>query len=126
MTYSLKKSTSRKLADTCRWLVRSRFFYSDHFVRYPAGRRYNKHILNLHRQRWENPSGKIGLHYESVQNLLQQSCDRTVQLWEKIESSLYGGENTSIFDDLQINAYTGDNDLTYDDMKLKEPIRLTM
>lgn len=124
--YSIKRSNNRRLANARRSLVRNGTLYSDYFVPYPMNRRYNKNILNLHRQRWENPAGKIGLHYESVQNLLTQSCEKTVELWEKIESCLYGSENHTIFNDVHFNAYTGDTDLTFNDMKLKEPIRLSV
>jgi hypothetical protein len=124
IAYTIKRSGNRRLANMCRSMVRNGTIYSDYFVCYPKNRRYNKNILNLHRQRWENPAGKIGLHYESVQNLLSQSCEKTVELWEKIEESLYGRENHVIFEDLNLNAYTGSSDHAFDDMKLKEPIRL--
>lgn len=124
--YAIKRSDNRRLANACRSLIRNGTLYSDFFVCYPLNRRYNKNVLNLHRQRWENPAGKIGLHYESVQNLMAQSCEKTVELWEKIESSLYGRENHAVFDDLTLNAYTGASDLAYDNMKLKEPIRLSI
>ncbi len=126
ITYSLKRNANRRMGNIFRYLLRNGIIYSDFIVRYPINKRYNKQILNLQRQRWDHPAGKPGLHYESIQNLMLQSCEKTVELWEKIESSLYGEENLSIFDDLAINAYTGDAELSYHDMKIKEPVRLTL
>jgi hypothetical protein len=123
--YKLKKNNSRRLANLFIDLRRRNLLYSDFIISYPLNRRYNKNTLNLHRERWEHPAGKPGLHYESVYNLLMISSEKTVELWEKIESSLYGKTNTKVLDDLQINAYTGDPKLTYHDMKIKRPIRLS-
>jgi hypothetical protein len=126
MAYTLKRSRNRRLANFFNNLRRNNILYSDFIVSYPLNRRFNKNTLNLHRERWENPAGKPGLHYESVYNLLMISCERTVELWEKIESSLYGKPDIKVLDDLNINAYTGDQKLTYHDMKIKRPIRLSM
>ena len=125
LAYRIKRSNNQRLANIFRTLRRNNIFYSDFTIRYPPRKKYNKNILNLHRERWENPSGKPGLHYESVQNLLALSCEKTIELWEKIESSLYTKENHTIFDDFNINAYTGDAKLSYHDMKIKSPIRLS-
>ena len=35
-------------------------------------------------------------HYESVHNLIGISCEKTIELWEKIESSLYTKEDHSV------------------------------
>jgi hypothetical protein len=126
MTYRYKRSANRRLADVLQGLRRNNILYSDFIVSYPMSRKYNKNILNLHRERWENPAGKPGLHYESIYNLLALSCEKTVELWEAIESSLYGKKNLKALDDLNINAYTGDAHLSYHDMKIKRPIRLSL
>jgi hypothetical protein len=126
VAYTLKRSRNRRLANFFNNLRRNNILYSDFIVSYPLNRRFNKNTLNLHRERWENPAGKPGLHYESVYNLLMISCERTVELWEKIESSLYGKPDIKVLDDLNVNAYTGDQKLTYHDMKIKRPIRLSM
>ncbi len=123
--YRLKRSSSRRLANFFLDLRRRNILYSDFIVSYPLNRRYNKNILNLHRERWEHPLGKPGLHYESIYNLLMISCEKTVELWEKLESALYGKIHAKVMDELHINAYTGDPKLSYQDMKIKRPIRLS-
>ena len=123
--YKLKRSNHRRLANLFIDLRRKNILYSDFIVTYPLNRRFNKNTLNLHRERWEHPTGKSGLHYESIYNLLMISCEKTVEVWEKIESSLYGKINMKVLDDLHVNAYTGDPKLTYHDMKIKRPIRLS-
>ena len=124
LAYRIKRSKSKRMSNFFRSLRRSNLIYSDLFIRYPTQKKYNKNILNLHRERWENPAGKPGLHYESVNNLMTLSCERTIELWEKIESSLYAKENSSVLDELHVNAYTGDSKLSYHDMKIKSPIKL--
>jgi hypothetical protein len=121
----LKRNNNKRMANFFNFLRRNNLVYSDFIIRYPMHKKFNKNILNLHRERWENPSGKPGLHYESVQNLMTASCDKTIELWEKIESSLYTKENVSVLECLNFNAYTGDTKLTYHDMKIKRPIRLS-
>lgn len=123
--YRLKRSNNPRLADFFRYLRRNNIIYSDFLIRYPMNRRYNKNILNLHRERWENPAGKIGLHYESIPNLLNLACDKTIESWEKIESSLYSKEKQNLDDYFCYNAFTGDSKLRYKDLKIKNPIRLT-
>jgi hypothetical protein len=125
LAYSMKRNNNQRLSNLFRTLRRNNVFYSDFMIRYPTRKKYNKNILNLHRERWENPAGKSGLHYESVHNLLSLSCERTIDLWEKIESSLYARENNTVLDDFTFNAYTGDVKLSYHDMKFKSPIRLS-
>ena len=125
MTYRLKRSASRRLAEALLGLRRSNLFYSDFIIRYPMSRKYNKNILNLHREQWENPAGKAGLHYESVYNLVALSCEKIVEVWEAIESSLYGEKKLKLPDSINTNAYTGDAHLSYHDMKKKRPIRLS-
>jgi hypothetical protein len=125
IAYKLKRGSNRRLANFFIDLRRKNILYSDFIVNYPLNRRFNKNTLNLHRERWENPVGKPGLHYESIYNLLMISCEKTVEVWEKIESSLYGKINMNVLDDLHVNAYTGDPKLTYHDMKIKRPIRLS-
>lgn len=123
--YWLKRRNSRRFANTLRSIRQRNIFYSDFIIRYPMQKRYNKNILNLHRERWENPAGKPGLHYESINNLITLTCEKTIELWEKIESSIYGKENKGVLGEFDINAYTGDALLSYHDMKIKRPIRLT-
>jgi hypothetical protein len=126
IAYRLKRNDNQRISNFFRLLRRNNLIYSDFLIRYPMKKKYNKNILNLHRERWENPSGKPGLHYESVQNLLLLSCEKTIELWEKIESSLYTKENLAVLNELNFNAYTGDSKLSYHDMKIKRPIRLSV
>jgi hypothetical protein len=125
LVYRLKRSKSRRVLNMIRYIRRNNLFFSDSIIPYPMNRKFNKNILNLHRERWEHPAGKSGLHYESVNNLMASACEKTVELWEKIESCLYAKENLKVLDDVNINAYTGDSKLTYHDMKIKRPIRLS-
>lgn len=125
MTYRLKRGTNRRIADLVLSVRRSNLFYSDFIIRYPIGRKYNKNILNLNREQWENPAGKSGRHYESIYNLLAISCEKTVEAWEAIESTLYVKKKLNIPDAITCNAYTGDAQLSYHDMKAKRPIRLS-
>lgn len=125
-SYWLKRNNNRRLINIMRNIRLNKIFFSDFIIPYPLNKKYNKNILNTHRERWDNPVGKPGLHYESIQNLLVNSCEKTIELWEKIESCIFMSENSSVFDDLSINAYTGDNKLTYHDMKIKRPIRLNI
>jgi hypothetical protein len=124
-TYRLKRTNNKRLIKFMINLRRNNLIYSDFLISYPLKKKFNKNILNLHRERWENPSGKSGLHYESVNNLLILSCEKTIELWEKIESSLYAKENLTVLNEFNFNAYTGDAKLSYHDMKYKRPIRLT-
>lgn len=126
LAHRLKHNDNKRMSNFFRYLRRNNLFYSDFIIRYPMKRKYNKNILNLHRERWENPAGKPGLHYESVNNLMILACEKTVELWERIESSLYTKEDHSIFNEFNINAYTGDTKLSYHDMRVKKPIRLSI
>ncbi len=125
LAYRIKRSNNSRVADFFRYLRRNNFFYSDFIIRYPMHKRFNKNILNLHRERWEHPAGKVGLHYESVHNLLSISCEKTIESWEKIESSIYTREKPNLNEFLCVNAFTGDSKLGYKDLKIKHPIRLT-
>ncbi|HOT43401.1 MAG TPA: zinc dependent phospholipase C family protein [Spirochaetota bacterium] len=125
LAYRLKRSNNLRLADFFRYIRKNTILFSDLIIRYPMNKRFNKNILNLHRERWEHPAGKIGLHYESVPGLLVASCEKTIESWEKIESTLYTGEKPDLNEYLCINAFTGDAKLGYKDLKIKHPIRLS-
>lgn len=124
LTYAIKRTNNPRVADLIRRIRRSKFMYSDFLVRYPMNRRFNKHILNLQKERWDHPAGKPGLHYESVPNLLALSRAKTVEIWEEIESTLYGNTPGGLSERLAINAYTGDVACAFNDLKIKHPIRL--
>ena len=125
LAYWIKRKNSQRFADVFKKILQNNIFYSDFIIRYPMKKRYNKNILNMHRERWENPAGKPGLHYESIINLTALTCDRTIEFWEQIESSIYGRENRKVLHEFDINSYTGDAVLSYHDMKYKRPIRLS-
>lgn len=126
MTYYLKKNNSKRLADLLKKIRKKNRFFSDFIIQYPQNKKYDKDVLNKHRERWDYPTGKPGIHYDSVYNLIANSCERTVGLWEKIESCIYGRENLNVMNEFKLNAYTGDAKLSYRDMKVKRPIRLSM
>ncbi|HOD15232.1 MAG TPA: zinc dependent phospholipase C family protein [Spirochaetota bacterium] len=126
LAYRLKRNNNKRMSNFFRSLRRNNLFYSDFLIRYPMQKKFNKNILNLHRERWENPTGKPGLHYESVNNLMTLACEKTIELWEKIESSLYAKEDLSVLNEFNVNAYTGDSKLSYHDMRIKRPIRLSI
>ncbi len=125
LAYWIKRKNNRQLANFMRYIRQKNIFYSDFIIRYPMQKRYNKNILNLHRERWEIPVGKPGLHYDSILNLITLTCDRTIELWEKIETSIYEKENREVLGVFNFNAYTGDGTLSYHDMKFKRPIKLS-
>jgi hypothetical protein len=124
--YRLKRSRNRRLTGVLDRLRRNSFFYSDRMVRYPDPRRINRHVLNLHRERWFYPAGGRGLHYESAEDLFRMSVDRTVEIWEKMESRFYRKEKdlSDVMKMLRANALTGETDKEYADLKIAEPVRL--
>jgi hypothetical protein len=123
-TYWLKRHAGHRLVKLIKNIRRRNLFYSDFIIRYPEKKETNRNILNLHKERWHHPAGKSGLHYESINNLLVQSSERIVELWQEIESCIYAKENKKVLDKLRLNAYTGDDKLRYTDLKIKSPIRL--
>ncbi len=123
-TYCVKRNNSRRLADLLKKLRKVDRFLSDFIIQYPQNKKYNKEVINRHRERWDYPTGKPGMHYESIFNLMASAHEKTIALWEKIESALYAKEDPRIFSEFKINAYTGDQQLAYRDMKIKKSIRL--
>ncbi len=125
-SYRIKRSDSRalrKLMDRLR--IRRRFF-PDYVTRYPEPRRMNRHALNLHRERWFHPLGSPGLHYESVEDLFKTARDRTVAVWERMESMLYRGvtDVSSLVAELSVDSYTGEAGSRPLQMKIKKPLHL--
>ncbi len=125
MTYWLKRNESTRLAKLLKALLKKNILFSDFMVQYPKNKKYDKNVVNKHRERWENPAGKPGLHYESVNNLLSASGEQIIRIWEKIESCLYAKEDMNVMADFKTNTYTGDEKFAYRDMKVSRPIRLS-
>lgn len=124
--YSLKKTRNAHLIKILRFLEKRA--YSDFLVRYPDARKINRHILNLHRDRWFNPSGEVGLHYESVDDLFRIVKEKTVTLWKQFEELLNLKEMVSPSQFNAViefaNAYTGKKGFSLDGMIHQNPIRL--
>lgn len=126
LVYMIKKTRSPRLIRILRFLEKR--FYSDFLVRYPDGRRLNRHILNLHRERWFIPSGESGLHYESVDDLFKIARDKTIFIWKQLEELFTQKEHIALQQISTIfelaNAYTGKKGFSLDKMTLQNPIRL--
>ncbi len=124
--YMIKKNRSPQFVKLLRFLEKR--FYSDFLVRYPDGRRINRHILNLHRERWFTPTGEPGLHYESVDDLFRIARDKTVFIWKQLEELFTQQDHISVQQLSTVleysNAYTGKKGFSIDKMTLQNPIRL--
>ncbi|MDY6932734.1 MAG: zinc dependent phospholipase C family protein [Spirochaetota bacterium] len=126
LSYRIQRSNTKYLIKLINNMKRNKLFFLDLFVRYPPPRRINRHILNLHRERWYNPTGSSGLHYESVEDLLKLSSERTAFIWEGLEAKLYYNDGciSDILDVAKLNTYTGEMGTGFDDLKIKRSIRL--
>jgi hypothetical protein len=124
--YRLKRTTNHRVVRLLRALRRRNIIYSDFLVRYPEPRKVNRHLMNLHRERWQNPAGIPGMRYESVEDLLRLCCEITTEVWEKTEGILFGQKKNyaSILNKLSINALTGHPTTGYGGLKIKEPFQL--
>jgi len=124
--YMIKNNRSPQFVRILRFLEKR--FYSDFLVRYPDGRRINRHILNLHRERWFIPTGEPGLHYESVDDLFRIARDKTVFIWKQLEELFSKQEHITVQQLNTVleysNAYTGKKGFSIDKMTLQNPIRL--
>ncbi|PKL39150.1 MAG: hypothetical protein CVV44_09805 [Spirochaetae bacterium HGW-Spirochaetae-1] len=122
--YGIKTNKNIYFSNFVREIRMKKLFYSDFLVQYPQPRRLNTHVLNFHRERWNYPTEKTGLHYESIDDLLKQACEKIVTVWEKIEASLYTGQYPDITSMLADNAYTGVKNAGFDAMDIKNPSRI--
>jgi hypothetical protein len=124
--YLIKKNKNRYFIKFIEMLKRKKIFFSDFIIRYPEPRKINKHILNLHRERWFYPGGAAGLHYESVEDLMKISREQIVDIWEKIELKTTSEDKSinDIMESFQVNALTGEEKKGYREMKLMNPIRI--
>jgi hypothetical protein len=124
--YSFKRNPNENLKKLMNIVKQRRIFFPDLTVRYPEPKKINRHVLNLHRERWVYPAGKSGIHYESVEDLYKIARDKIVQLLGKMESLLYSEnkDTDQIIREIQIDAYTGEPGKGPDDLKIKNPVRI--
>ncbi len=123
LAYFIKKSRNNYFIKFIDSIKRKKIYFSDLLVRYPEPRKMNKHVLNLHRERWYYPAGAPGLHYESVDDLMRISRDMTVEIWESIESMLYNDRRDldKILSFFSNNMITGEENKNYHDMIQMNP-----
>lgn len=124
--YKMKKSANPTVINIMRFLEKRK--YSDFFVRYPNPKRINRHILNLHRERWFVPTGEVGLHYESVDDLFKTSKEKTVLIWKQCEE-LFTNRVAPAFTQFSAmleytNAYTGKKGFSLGTLQHTHPLRL--
>ncbi len=127
LSYAIKRARAdSRIARTIRAIRRRKLLYSDFFVLYPPPRKINKHLANLHRDRWQNPSGTPGWRYESVEDLLHQVCTITAEIWEKTEGILYGDKKNyqHIIRHLSVNPLTGESATPYEKLKVHEAVTM--
>ncbi len=124
--FTLKTSKHSKIGKVLSALQSRKILATDLSVTYPEPRRINKHVLNLHRERWFYPAGGSGLHYESAEDLFKNARDKTIQIWEMLDSHLYGNgpRLDSILHELELNCYTGERDKGVNMMTLCNEYRL--
>ena len=124
--YRLKHNKRPWLVDLLKNVRRNIPVYSDFLVQYPDPRRMDKHVLNLHRERWFYPAGDSALHYESVEDLLRKSRDSIIDYLEKLEYYLIsetGDQFDAIMGELP-DGFTGNPDSAVDDMIEQNPHKL--
>jgi hypothetical protein len=122
--YWLKHTENRRVVSILKMVKKRDLFNIDFTTRYPEKRYINNHVLNLHREAWKYPSGRPGNQYESVDLLMKAACEKTVEIWERIEESLWGNNDTGVMEELKVNSYTGEEGIGYYDMKEKSPVKL--
>ncbi len=127
LAYAIKRAKPHgRLVRAVRAIRRRKLFYSDFLVLYPAPRKINKHFVNLHRDRWRNPTGTPGWRYESVEDLLHHACVITAEVWEKTEGILFGEKKNyqHIIKQLSVNPLTGESATPYEKLTIHEATTL--
>ncbi|MBN2039866.1 MAG: zinc dependent phospholipase C family protein [Spirochaetes bacterium] len=126
ISYKIKRSRNPKVLSLLSFLKNKNVLYSDFLINYPPPGKLNTHVLNLHKERWFHPTGISGLHYESVQELLQISCKLITGIWEKTEEILYRKINDTgeLAEAFKINSYTGLYNKDIASMNIQDPVRL--
>jgi hypothetical protein len=126
LTYKLKHTGNDKIRKTFNKLRDRYNFYSDFIVRYPDPKKYNTHILNLHRERWQYPAGQIGARYESIDNLMNIAIEKTADIWITLEEGMYNKIDEKNLTNLNLNLYTGEKESDYFKMQHKNPVKLKL
>ncbi len=124
--YLEKRNEAPRLRGLMSFLRNKGLCSPDFLSRYPSPRRMNRHVLNLHRERWSYPAGAGGLHYESVEDLYKTAREKIINSWERIEAHVYekSDDFSRILDDLSIDAYTGEKAKAPEMMRISNPVRL--
>ncbi len=124
--FGYKRSSNYRLKAIQDKLRRKRIISPDYVTRYPDPKRLNRHVLNLHRERWFYPAGSAGLHYESVEDLFKIALGRVINVWKKLEATLYVSpvDLSSLHNELRIDAFTGEPGKNRYSMHVKNPHRL--
>ena len=126
ISYKIKHTGNEKLRNFI-FKLRDRYhFYSDFIVRYPDPKKFNSHILNHHRERWQYPAGQIGARYESIDNLMNIAVEKTADIWIALEEGMYDKINEKNLSDLSLNLYTGEKGVDYFKMHHKNPVKLKL
>lgn len=126
LAYKLKHTGSERIKKIIFSLRDRNKFYSDFIVRYPDPKKFNSHILNQHRERWQYPAGQIGARYESVENLMAIAAEKTADIWIALEAGMYDRIDEKNLSDLGLNLYTGEKDADYFKMQYKNPVKLKL
>lgn len=124
--YRIKHSRRPWIVKLLKNMRRNLPWYSDFMVQYPDPRRVNRHVLNLHRERWFYPDGDSGLHYESVEDLLKKSRDTVIEYLEKLEQYLMPEVKESfatIVGEIP-DGYTGNPLTSFENMTVQNPHRI--
>jgi len=122
--YRLKMTKNDRVRDLINKARKKNFTLSDITVLYPQIKTFDLHIVNHYRERWQYPTGSTSIHYESMENLFQISCEKIVDAWERVESSIYENKMAVFSDIIVSNAYTGVNDQNFSQMKQQNPIKI--
>ncbi len=124
--FRYKRSRNTRLTKLFEKIQRKGIIYPDYTAHYPEPRRINRHVLNLHRERWYYPAGKKGLNYESVEDLFKTARDKIIDIWEKMEKQLYVSKPdlTALIREISIDSYTGEYGKYPHSMNIKNPVRL--
>lgn len=125
-SYRFKLSASPFMRKLLGRLGRRHLLYPDCITLIPEAKRVNRHVLNLHRERWYYPAGKPSLHYESAEDLFKIAKEKTIGIWDKIESIVYSEkkEIAPVISELIPDAFTGEARKDPAAMKIKHPVRL--
>ncbi len=123
--FRLKTSNNRYYKKIVDRLRKKKLLFPDYTVRYPEPKRINRHVLNLHRERWFYPAGAPGLHYESVEDLYKIAQNSIVAAWDKLESAACSSsrEIAPLLHEIAVDALTGEIGKQPHEMHVKNPVK---